>query len=448
MKTTFKNKWLAILLTAVMVLAAACSGEEGPMGPAGPKGDAGAQGVQGVQGIPGKDGNLFYSGTGAPAATLGKVGDMYLNKTNSTLYGPKTDAGWGTGVNLKGATGATGATGAAGSKILSGTGAPAATLGKVGDYYINKTNGDLYGPKTATSWGSALSLRGPQGIPGAAGSMFYSGSGAPLATLGKAGDMYLDKANSLLYGPKTATGWGAGLNIKGATGATGATGAPGTPGTPGSQILSGSGWPAETIGKKGDWYLDTNDASIYGPKQADTYWGNAAWTFLRGPQGSANVKHIDWRALPPAEKWSVDAGNASIYTNLSTIKGDFSISAATITAIAQGKYIVLGYIKDVRRSNFISLMPYRFNSWTFAQGPHEIRMGYRAYLEGNFDVELEVFPLGTQPVSPKTVDAQFRLIFVGVDGGILRSTASSHALKTELQKLSYEQVCERYGIEK
>ena len=134
-----------------MIIAAACSGEEGPMGPAGPKGDIGAQGAQG---IPGKDGNLFHYGTKAPAATLGNIGDMYLNKSNSTLYGPKTSAGWGTGLNIKGATGAKGDkgdTGAAGSKILSGTGAPATTLGVVGDYYINKSNGDLYGPKTATS---------------------------------------------------------------------------------------------------------------------------------------------------------------------------------------------------------------------------------------------------------------------------------------------------------
>ena len=64
-------------------------------------GEAGPQGEQGIQGVAGKDGGMFYSGTTAPAVSLGKTGDMYLDKATGNLYGPKTEAGWGTPVNLK-----------------------------------------------------------------------------------------------------------------------------------------------------------------------------------------------------------------------------------------------------------------------------------------------------------------------------------------------------------
>lgn len=175
----------ALLLT---IMAPSCAGEEGPMGQQGPKGE---QGIQGIPGVAGKDGGMFYSGNGAPTSTLGKNGDMYLDRTTATLYGPKSDSGWGTPLNLKGATGAkgdrgstgakgdkgetgatgakgdrgaTGAKGADGSKILRGATNPAANVGTTGDYYLNTTTGDLFGPKTATSWGTPINLKGTANV--------------------------------------------------------------------------------------------------------------------------------------------------------------------------------------------------------------------------------------------------------------------------------------------
>ncbi|HEY8930359.1 MAG TPA: hypothetical protein VIM55_14260, partial [Mucilaginibacter sp.] len=162
------------------------------------------------------------SGTGAPAITLGKNGDFYLDKSTFLFYGPKTSAGWGAGSSLVGPAGPIGPrgnTGTAGNTVLSGTGAPATTLGKNGDFYIDISAFLIYGPKTSAGWGAGVSLMGPRGNTGTAGSTILSGTGAPASTLGKTGDFYLDKTSYMFYGPKTtAGGWGTPTSLQGPAG--------------------------------------------------------------------------------------------------------------------------------------------------------------------------------------------------------------------------------------
>jgi len=157
------------VITAVAVVFSACS-KEGPIGPVGPAGTTGATGAVGATGA---DGTKIYSGTVAPAATLGANGDFYLNTATSMLYGPKTAAGWGTATSLIGATGAAGATGVAGSKIISGTGVPAASAGSNGDYYLDPANYLFYGPKANGVWPVPINLKGAKGDPGTA-NVIYS----------------------------------------------------------------------------------------------------------------------------------------------------------------------------------------------------------------------------------------------------------------------------------
>jgi hypothetical protein len=196
----------------------------------------------GATGSQGAAGSQIYSGNGVPAASLGTNGDYYLDKTNYLLYGPKTANGWGTATLLRGTQGPqgpAGPAGVAGSQIYSGTGAPAAALGKIGDYYLDKSNVNFYGPKTTNGWGTPVSLnggtgtqgpggpagpQGPQGPPGAtgatgaagaAGSQIYSGTGTPPAATGKTGDYFIDDMHAVIYGPKTASGWPAtGLSLQ------------------------------------------------------------------------------------------------------------------------------------------------------------------------------------------------------------------------------------------
>ena len=51
-----------------------------------------------------------------------------------------------------------------------------------------------------------------------------SGTGAPSSGLGNDGDFFIDTFNVDLYGPKTNGSWGSAISLKGTTGATGATG--------------------------------------------------------------------------------------------------------------------------------------------------------------------------------------------------------------------------------
>lgn len=148
-------------------------GKDGPVGPEGNTGIQGPVGPAGPKGADGSDGSVIYSGNSVPETTIGKVGDFYLNTSTGLLYGPKTAAGWGAGLPLKGPAGATGATGIAGSKTLSGTGAPAIESGNNGDFYLDKSSYLLYGPKTNSGWGAGLNLQGPAGPAGTA-NVIYS----------------------------------------------------------------------------------------------------------------------------------------------------------------------------------------------------------------------------------------------------------------------------------
>jgi hypothetical protein len=174
------------IFIATAIIFASC-GKDGAVGPVGPAGATGAVGPAGPAGANGTAGSVIYSGTTTPPSATGNTGDFYLDLTTGLLYGPKTASGWGTGFSLigptgaagatgatgatgpTGATGATGAAGAAGSQIYSGSGAPATTLGANGSYYLDKTNFLLYGPKTASGWGTPIALQGPAGPQGAVG---------------------------------------------------------------------------------------------------------------------------------------------------------------------------------------------------------------------------------------------------------------------------------------
>src|SRR5690606_25638435 len=104
-------------------------------------------------------------------------------------------------------------------------------------------------------------------------------------SMGKNGDFYLDKTTVSIYGPKTAAGWGEATSLKGKDGEDGKDGKDGTNGTDGkdgSKILSGNQIPTMQDGSIGDFYFDTQNIAIYGPKTSDS-WGTPV--SLKTPTG-------------------------------------------------------------------------------------------------------------------------------------------------------------------
>ena len=60
-----------------------------------------------------------------------------------------------------------------------------------------------------------------------------NGAGVPASTTGAAGDFYINTSNNTLFGPKVGTSWGTGVSLVGPAGGTGAAGSNGTNGTNG-----------------------------------------------------------------------------------------------------------------------------------------------------------------------------------------------------------------------
>jgi hypothetical protein len=113
----------------------------GTPGPKGDKGDTGAIGLQGIQGATGAtgangaagaDGKTVGNGTSNPVSGTGVNGDFYINTATNTLFGPKANGAWPSGVSLVGPTGATGAQGIQGATGATGPAGPRGDTGATG----------------------------------------------------------------------------------------------------------------------------------------------------------------------------------------------------------------------------------------------------------------------------------------------------------------------------
>lgn len=146
---------IQLFLSTILILGLMFAACEGPTGPEGPRGEVGPIGPAG------EDGSVMWAGPSAPTESIGSEGDYYLNSITGEFYGPKDADGWGNPIIVL--MGEDGEDGADGSQIFSSTLPPAETLGKVGDYYLDRTNYELYGPKTESGWGSPINLKGADG---------------------------------------------------------------------------------------------------------------------------------------------------------------------------------------------------------------------------------------------------------------------------------------------
>lgn len=195
-------KSLRLFNTLLLLFTVICFSSCMETGPEGPQGTQGEKGQQGSQGIAGTDGSTIYSGEGEPVADMGEAGDYYLNRSTAELYGPKSDEGWEAPTNLKGKQGEKGKDG---SQILSGSAKPSSAVGKDGDYYWDTANRTLYGPKTSSGWGTGVILLGAKGLkgdPGEKGEQGEKGDKGDPGVKGEQGDKG-DTGNANV----TSSGW-------------------------------------------------------------------------------------------------------------------------------------------------------------------------------------------------------------------------------------------------
>ncbi len=151
-----KNRILFFIVVFTIMLGCSKDGEQGP------KGDKGDKGEQGEVGTKGLDGTKVLSGTTPPAANLGNPGDYYIDLALTNIYGPKTANSWGNPTSLKGAQGEPGENGKDGLSLLSGNVAPTMNIGKVGDLYFNLSTLTIHGPKNLDNWGASYPLASTQ----------------------------------------------------------------------------------------------------------------------------------------------------------------------------------------------------------------------------------------------------------------------------------------------
>lgn len=300
------------------------------VGPTGAGG--GGQGPTGPQGPPGTDGKTIYSGLGVPPGATGVLGDFYLDRTNSRLYGPKVDVGaWPPGSLLL--VGPQGQTGAQGVQGLTGT-----------------TGGQ--GPQ---------GVAGANGTNGVNGNSVRNGTANPIAGIGVDGDFYINTATSQVFGPKTSGAWGSGVSLIGPTGLTGNTGGAGPTGAAGNTVLNGTSDPVSQ-GVAGDFYINTTSKFIFGPKTTVWPTGTAlasGATGPAGPAGSVGLSTLQLLYSTPLLDFTV-AGNQTLWTLPTTINGITAsavIITQTVVRLAAAGLSTINIAVGTRASTYTDLVP-------------------------------------------------------------------------------------------
>jgi hypothetical protein len=318
----------------------------GVTGPAGATGPQGPQGPAGTNGSNGLNGNTILTGNGAPSNSVGNLGDYLINTNANTIYGPKTTNGWGSSVSI---VGPQGIQGPAGTNGLNGTNGATGSQGPQGIQGLTGATGPT-GPIGATGATGPQGLQGVQGIQGLAGTngtAVRSGVGSPSVGLGTNGDFYIDTGANVIYGPKSGSGWGSSVSIVGPQGVQGVPGVQGPSGTNGSNglngntILTASSTPSNSIGNLGDYVINTNANTIYGPKTTNG-WGspislvgpagtngtNGA-TGPQGPQGPQGLKGDTGLTGPQGIKGDTGATGTVGPQGLQGLKGDTGATGPT-----------------------------------------------------------------------------------------------------------------------
>ena len=175
--------------------------------------------------LPALSGDITTS-AGTATTTLATVNTNVGTFGSSTTVPIVTVDGKGRVTAMSTASVGGGITTLTGDISATGTGSVTATLPTVNSNVGTFGSASLVPVVTVDGKGrvTAVSTVAGTGTPGANGKTVLNGSSAPTAGIGTDGDYYLETTNTRLYGPKTAGAWGSYVGLVGPTGPTGAAG--------------------------------------------------------------------------------------------------------------------------------------------------------------------------------------------------------------------------------
>ena len=133
------------------------------------------------------DFNNLLSGAGDPSQTTGTPGDWYINTTEYTLFGPKTNT-WGEGFPLGNGTRVSGLTvaGFAGTSTPGGGGGTAGTI-EIGTVTTGAPGSSASITNVGTAEAAVLNFVIPRGDTGATGAAGATGATGPAGSTGATG---------------------------------------------------------------------------------------------------------------------------------------------------------------------------------------------------------------------------------------------------------------------
>ncbi|MFT6970895.1 MAG: hypothetical protein ACJAXX_001462, partial [Roseivirga sp.] len=169
-------------------------------------------------------GKTVLNGEVDPNDTTGVDGDFYVNTNTLQIFGPKAAGTWGAGTAIIGTDGINGIDGTNGIDGADGINGSNGVDGINGIDGVDGTNG-------------ADGIDGADGPNGQHGKTVLNGEVDPNDTTGVDGDFYINTSSLQIFGPKAAGTWGAGTAI---IGTDGINGIDGTNGIDGADGINGS----------------------------------------------------------------------------------------------------------------------------------------------------------------------------------------------------------------
>lgn len=128
--------------------------------------------------------NKWFNGNTNPSSSLGSIGDFYLNTTNGDYFNKTDNVTWTFISSFK-------------TNWLTDSGVPSNSLGNIGDFYIDLNNANLYKKTTITNWTLLRKLK----------TDWINNTSSPLEEEGNVGDYFINTSTSEYYIKTNNTTW-------------------------------------------------------------------------------------------------------------------------------------------------------------------------------------------------------------------------------------------------